>query len=522
MRLLQGLDMPNAPTPQRQAIGHGPTGDLEGRFQSSHPGSYALMKSWTREPLLDKTDGLEISFHVQPWMLDAGYPQAILSTLDTNKRAGLSVLLGTRNDLLLWIGTPSGVETIRVAFNVRRERWFHTRLTIKSKAVELQVTHAPWDNEITASPTTVQTTLRDVAVLESGSPLLIAATYAAKPSTSSSRPVHFFNGRIDSPTFRALGRAPWDIARYDFSIGIDTDEVKDVSGSGLDGILINAPTRAVRGHDYDHKLIGVGWKEARYGYGAIHFHDDDLDDAGWETDFKIEVPNDLRSGAYAIEVWDTESGLKDSIVFFVRPKEIRPAAKTAFIFSTMTYLAYANEHMYDETKSTHISFPEGVQLVESDNYHKMVRRSDLGLAIYDLHSDGSGVVYSTSKRPILNMRPDYIHWGFQRPREFSEDLLMVGFLEHLLGEGYDVLTDHDLHLRGAAALANYDVVITGCHPEYPSMETLDAYDGFSKRGGSLMYTGGNGFYVSPCPIPACLFSHPEAQDTIANHSHQPQ
>src|SRR5699024_5761152 len=118
---------------QRQAIGHGPTGDLEGRFQSSHPGSYALMKSWTREPLLDKIDGLEVSFHVQPWMLDAEYPQAILSTLDTNKRAGLAVLLGTRTDLLLWIVTPSGVETIRVAFNVRRERWFHTRLTIKSK-----------------------------------------------------------------------------------------------------------------------------------------------------------------------------------------------------------------------------------------------------------------------------------------------------------------------------------------------------------------------------------------------------
>jgi hypothetical protein len=98
------------------------------------------------------------------------------------------------------------------------------------------------------------------------------------------------------------------------------------------------------------------------------------------------------------------------------------------------------------------------------------------------------------------MRPDYIHWGFQRPREFSEDLLMVGFLERLFGDGYDTLTDHDLHLRGAAALASYDVVITGCHPEYPSMETLDAYEGFAKRGGSLMYTGGNGFYVSTHPF----------------------
>ncbi|KAL2797941.1 hypothetical protein BJX66DRAFT_334614 [Aspergillus keveii] len=494
VRLLQGLDWPGAPTPDKEVIPHGPSGSLRGRFQASHPGSYGLVESWAREPLLNKVEGLEVSFYVQPWMLDAAHPQAIVSTLDAGKNAGLTILLGTRNDLVIWVGTSSGVETVRVAFEVRRERWFHVRLTIRGKEVKVNATHVPWDNEITPSPTTVQTTLREQAVLESGSPLTIAATYAANPSASSTLPVYFFNGRIDSLTFKAIGRTTWDIARYDFSIGIDTDEITDTSGSGLHGILVNAPTRAVRGHDYDHRLIGVGWKEATYGFGAIHFHDDDLDDAAWETDFQIQVPADLRSGAYAIEVWDTESDLKDSIVFFVRPKAIRPQAKVAFIFSTMTYLAYANEHMYDETKSTHISFPEGVQLVESDNYYKMVRRTDLGLAIYDLHSDGSGVVYSTSKRPILNMRPDYIHWGFQRPREFSEDLLMVGFLERLFGDGYDTLTDHDLHLRGAAALASYDVVITGCHPEYPSMETLDAYEGFAKRGGSLMYTGGNGFY----------------------------
>ncbi|KAG5759341.1 hypothetical protein H9Q72_012530 [Fusarium xylarioides] len=261
-------------------------------------------------------------------------------------------------------------------------------------------------------------------------------------------------------------------------------------------LLRTAPTRAIRGHDWNHKLIGLGWKEATYGFGAIHFHDDDLDDAAWDTDFEFTVPVDMRSGAYAIEVQDTESDLKDAIVFFVRPKEVRPQAKIAFVFSTFTYLAYANEHMYDETKSTHISFPEGVQLVASDNYYKMVRRHDLGLAIYDLHSDGSGVVYSTTKRPILNVRPDYIHWGFQRPREFSADLLMVGFLEKLFGDGYDILTDHDLHLRGCAALSQYDVVISGSHPEYPSAESLDAYKGHAKNRGLLIYTSSNRFYIN--------------------------
>jgi hypothetical protein len=451
---------------------------------------------WTREPLLSKADGLEVKFYTQPWMLDAPYVQSILSTLDAKNSSGFAVLLDTHNNLIIWIGTSSGVETIKLKVEFRAQRWFHTRLSITRKTVTVNVTHLPSDNEPAPAPIKFHTSLASDPKLDSDVPLLFAASYASTPSTASEKPIHFFNGRIDSPSFEALGPRPWTVAKYDFSVGIDTDEVFDQSGSGLDGVLINAPARAVRGYDYDHKLIGIPWKHAKYGFGAIHFHDDDLDDAAWETDFTITVPENLRSGAYAIEVTDTGSDLKDSVVFYIRPKEVRPQAKVAFVFSTFTFLAYANEHMYDETKSTHISFPEGVQLVASDNYYKMVRRTDLGLAIYDLHSDGSGVVYSSSKRPILNMRPDYVHWGFQRPREFSADLVMVGFLEKLLGDGYDVLTDHDLHLRGPGALASYDIVISGSHPEYPSMESLDAYEGFVRNGGSLIYAGGNGFYVS--------------------------
>ena len=497
VRLIRGLKEPHAPEPKKEVISHGPSGTLKGRFQASHPGSYAIIDGWTREPLLSKSEGLEVSFYAQPWMLDAEYPQAILSNLNPNEKTGLCILLGTKNDLILWIGTGSRVETLSIPITASRQRWFHTRLTIRNSTVEVDVTYVPSDNEVTPSPTASRSQLTSPAKLDSSKPLLFAATYAAQHEVYNSKPIHFFNGRLDSPRFRALGRVAFDIAKYDFSKGIDTDEIFDVSGSGLDGRLINAPTRAIRGHDYDHKLIGYSWKDATYGFGAIHFHDDDLDDAAWETDFKITLPSDLRSGAYAIEVQDTESNLSDSIVFFVRPKHPRPQARTAFVFATFTYLAYANEHMYDESKPTRISFPEGIQLLASENYYTMERRKDLGLAIYDIHSDGSAVVYSTSTRPILNVRPDYVHWGFQRPREFSADLMMVGFLEELLGDGYDVLTDHDLHLRGAAALSNYDVVITSSHPEYPSMESLNAYEGFAKNGGYLMYTGGNGFYVSP-------------------------
>jgi hypothetical protein len=117
----------------------------------------------------------------------------------------------------------------------------------------------------------------------------------------------------------------------------------------------------------------------------------------------------------------------------------------------------------------------------------------LGLSVYDVHKDGSGCTFSTSRRPILNIRPGYVHWTLNRPREFSADLLMIGFLERSKIP-YDIITDHCLHIKGNAATSQYSTLITGCHPEYPSLQTLDAYTDFAKSGGNIMFLGGNGFY----------------------------
>ena len=57
-----------------------------------------------------------------------------------------------------------------------------------------------------------------------------------------------------------------------------------------------------------------------------------------------------------------------------------------------------------------------------------------------------------------------------------------------------MLTDHDLHAEGTAALAPYRVLVTGQHPEYYSARMLDALDAFLAGGGRLIYLGGNGFY----------------------------
>ncbi|KAJ4420838.1 hypothetical protein N0V82_004133 [Gnomoniopsis sp. IMI 355080] len=223
-----------------------------------------------------------------------------------------------------------------------------------------------------------------------------------------------------------------------------------------------------------------------------------MDDAKWATDFTITIPGDARSGAYSVEVEAVNGRDTDSITFFVRPNTSTAdnSNKVCLVFSTFTYLAYANERMYDTTRVNTADLGPGFDIekvLKSAEFDKMRRRHDLGLSCYDRHNDGSGVCYSSSKRPILNVRPGYIMWAFSRPREFSADLMMLGFLERE-GIPYEILTDHDLHDRGASALQGFNTVITGCHPEYPSLRSFSAYNAYAKGGGNLMYLGGNGFY----------------------------
>ncbi|KAL4886798.1 hypothetical protein BJY04DRAFT_212775 [Aspergillus karnatakaensis] len=305
-----------------------------------------------------------------------------------------------------------------------------------------------------------------------------------------SKPSCFFNGRLDSPSFATTGSARRILAQYDFSRDISSDSITDVSGNGQHGTLINAPTRAVKGYNWDGSE--PDWTKARYGYGAIHFHEDDLDDAKWSTNFPIAIPSTARSGAYAVEV-KCSDGTRDMVTFFVRPNPAS-TARVALVLTTFTYLAYANERMFDQTRSSAMTTPDGVSIGSGNEYYKTLeQRPDLGLSAYDVHRDGSPCAYSSALRPIMNVRPHYVHWALDRPREFSADLLMIGFLERS-GIPYDVVTDHCMHTRGEEAVSQYETLITGCHPEYHSLQTLDAFGDFAKSGGNLMYLGGNGFY----------------------------
>lgn len=501
MRVIQGVDVEHSPVKSLEEVTAIPRGTGKGRFQLARPGSYALVQDWA--PPVGE-DGVEVSLYFQPHLPQAGHLQAVMSTLDVQSKSGFAVIINENGVVDFWIGTGTTVDVVSTEFKPAQKRWVEMQLAFVGAQFTASLCPIAQVAEKAIDSQQVDVELSGRAHVLQPSPLLFAGSFAETTTTPFPRVTNFFNGRIDSPTIKTIGGSRI-LVQFDFSRNMSEDTIRDVSGGGHDGVLVNAPTRAVTGYNWD--ATEADWTKATSGYGAIHFHDDDLDDAGWDTDVSITIPNDARSGVYCVEVTSTDGKTSDMVTFFVRPTKETTAkvgAQVALVLSTFTYLAYANEQLADTSRSSHIDVGPGFDMasaLHTEDFHRMQRRRDLGLSNYDVHNDDSGVTFSSAKRPILNIRPGYIMWAFSRPRELSAESMMIGFLERE-GIPYDIITDHDLHTGGAAVLAPYNTVMTGCHPEYPSIESYNAYENYAKQGGNLMYLGGNGFYWVSATDPA--------------------
>ena len=271
-------------------------------------------------------------------------------------------------------------------------------------------------------------------------------------------------------------------AVWDFSREMSTNRMLDISGNDRHGVFVNHPTRAVRGVHWDCSV--QDWQRAPQHYGAVHFHEDDLTDAGWQSCFSWRIPSDVKSGIYAAKLRLNE--MVDYVTFFIQPKHNETvrgkekSVKAVLLIPTATYLAYANNRF---------------ELYAAEIQKSTIRPKDaclrdhpeLGWSLYDRHADGSGVHYSSGLRPILDLKPHDHPWGF------TADTNITAWLDHQ-GIECDVITDEDLHLKGADLLSPYRVVLTGTHPEYVSTRMMDSLNEYLSSGGRLMYMGGNGFY----------------------------
>ncbi|KAF5531699.1 hypothetical protein FMEXI_12845 [Fusarium mexicanum] len=453
------------------------SGRCQAHYQVAHPGSYGIIEQ--RDYGVKSGTGIEFTIHFQCHLVEAKHPQAIVSTLDVQMRNGYAVMLTSKGFLEFWIGAGDTVKAVLTGFKPERRRWVKLSFTLQGDELSYEVCPQSFFSDIPQPICKSSSNLGQAIDISMPCTLVFAATFALCPDKTSTVPTNHFNGRLDSPVMKSTGTGESILAEWDFYLGMAGDKIFDVSGNDAHGRLIHCPTRAVTGYNWDG--MESDWTKASHSYGAIHFHEDDLDDACWDTNFSVTLPGALRSGVYAVEVESVNGSAKDTIPFFVRPTKTtsqQSGAEVAYILSTFTYLAYANEHVYDRA---HVKdrVSSRYKVIPDEHAEKTVRRNDLGLSTYDLHNDRSGVIYSTSKRP----------------RGLSADLFMLEFLENS-GIAYDVVCDHDLHTLGHDIISRYGTIITGSHPEYHTAESFKAYMDFIRAGGNVMYLGGNGFYWS--------------------------
>lgn len=383
-------------------------------------------------------------------------------------------------------GTCSAVASRKLV----ARNWYRIWLSIDPGTKSLTVGCAPL-GEDTEPETVAKATATASLKSDSTADLLVAAS--DEPDGRSA----IFEGKIEAPTiFRGTAAHAADaadpppssiVARYDFSIGIDSRHMHDRGPNGLHGAFVNMPTRAVRGAFWTGNEMC--WRHAPRDYAAVNFHADDLEDCGWETSFTFNVPAGMKSGIYGFKL--TCNGTEDIIPFYVRPSDSRSRAKVLVIASTYTFQAYANHLRFNFDDAFRQRVKDwGAYPHNADDHHEFAHST------YNRHPDDTGVVFSSRLRPIFSMRPGYLTFNDARGsglRHFPADTHLTDWLESK-GIDYDIETDEDIDDDGVAALAPYKVVLTGSHPEYHTSGTLDAIQAYKAGGGRFCYLGGNGFY----------------------------
>lgn len=534
VRLIHGDTNPEGPGYKEEEIDAPFDRTYKGRNQKIHGGSYVIVPHDARMTV----ESFTIQAFVFPTTPTKG-PQGILTKWvgDT----GYGLFIDENAHLALRIGAGGTVRTIASGKPLLRKVWYLAAASYDARTGAVRLYQEPVVTSANgglgmallhpAEETTAEVSGScDIAPGANDAPFLMAAATKVPASGRTICGAHYkeatapvelpeqcdtYNGKIDRPRLAAaaLDKSEIDalargfkgcpaglrravVGAWDFQANITgniaSTHILDASPNLLHGHAINLPARAMTGYNWTGDEIV--YHHAPEEYGAIHFHDDDIDDARWDVDFTYTAPEGLKSGFYAarLRVGGEESpATEDYIPFVVRPPRGETTARLAVIIPTNSYLAYSNDNLATNSVVAQLLAGKVPIMQASDLY--LNEHREYGLSTYSLHSDGSGVCYSSRLRPILNMRPKYRHWLSPSLWQLNGDLHLTDWLE-AVGFDYDLHTDEDLDREGVDLLNRYRVVLTGSHPEYSSESMIDAYEAYQQQGGRWLYLGADGFY----------------------------
>ncbi len=550
VRLIHGDTNPEGPGYKEQLIKSGLPKSLPGKPQEIHIGSYGVIPNDDRFNVRSFT----LQAMIFPTTPEKGL-QGLLGKWSSEDNSGYALVLESDGSLGLWVGGESGVAKVSTGKPLLKRVWYQVSATYDADSGEIKLSQTPVPTVTNGGlgmaivhPTDESTAYTSVvkkvgAPKPNDAPFVIGALVEKNDSgrvafgghfkeatCPISLPVQFacYNGKIDRPRitsgkltdeqidalvrgFRACEPALRTrvVAAWDFQANIGKNiastKILDASTNGLDGYVINMPARGMTGYNWTGDEIS--YRHAPEEYGAIHFHDDDLDDSRWEPSFSFTVPAGLKSGIYAARVrigGASTAETEDYVPFLVRPPKGEKTADVALIVPICSYLAYSNDNLVADSVIAQLLKGSVPIIAPADltlNKHR-----EMGLSCYSVHSDGSGVFYSSRLRPIINIRPKYRHWLSPSLWQFNADLHLTDWLE-AKGMTYDVYSDFELEKEGVGLLNKYKVVLTGTHPEYSTEKHIDAFVAYQYAGGRFMYLGGDGFYW-------CTSIHPENENIV--------
>ena len=502
VRLIHGDQNPRGPGLRTVPIPSTIDGVYRGRHQPIHTGSYIQIDNCENE---FAARGLTIIVWLKA-TTPGTHDQGVVTLWDSQASLGIGLFVNSKTQTLegrvsLKDGSLAVVTSSR---HLSPLEWRFAALSFDPSTRRLDLRtkgcgiHSP---ERTTESITSQLPL-SASIPNSGTILLGAASLArglsrlhgvgcfnGKLSAPSilSRPLtakeDAFEGEIKLPQFEAAEL----FARWDLSSEPAGRRIRDSGGHGRDGLAVNRPTRAVTGHNWSGRTDS--FLEASSEYNAVHFHDDDLEDACWQESFQWIIPEDLRSGVYAVHI-TSPTGVFDYLPFFVRPRTGQPEAKIAVLIPTLSYMSYSNESVNVDLFAPLCPL-RNMALQQTE--HAFIE--SLGIkSTYDLHRDGSGICHVSMLRPSLtSLRPTHRCRLFDGPHQLSADLHLIDWLESK-AIPYDIITDHDLHREGVELLSPYRAIVSGTHAEYWTAEMLDALGAYQATGGRFIYLSGNGLY----------------------------
>ena len=502
VRIICGDDNPLGPGVKIDLIPTELASHFPGRPQTIHAGSYGHVQACST---LSGLDEFSLMCWIMPTTPHKG-EQTILGRFDAATHSGFALIVDEQGALALKLGDGKKTEILSTAKAFIPWEWYFVAASFNGAEQTVHLHQIALTNYATIDDTA---DLRTHCTILPDTSHVIPITFAAH--TNGKRKEKwaadgFFNGKIAAPTLcqhalnleqlRSIDTGQANtvlrqsvLGRWDFSQHMGTDRFADSSSYLRHGHLEHAPTRAVPGPRWDGEQHD--WKQNPGLWDAIHFHDDDLYDAGWEVDFTLRIPETLSSGLYAVRLQagdDTEF-----VPFAVRPLPGQEA-KICFLLPTASYMAYANEHFTTNPWGGELMWYRSTVL--NPDHLFLNEHREYGHSCYDRHSDNSPVYYSSRLRPILNMRPmqQGLLGGFGSSLwQFNADTHIIDWMS-AAGFDFDVITDEELHQKGLAALKPYNVVVSGSHPEYYSKAMWDGLYEFTQQGGRLMYLGANGYY----------------------------